>query len=121
MSNATEHALWEIVENCGPVWWWVIAALAAWCLLMMYRLIAPVTAYGRAHRILMMMGLFLIAFSPFNSAFGPFGVPLVLLGLRGMLRQMYDRCVSEGKITPATGNLGQRLYHWIIHEPRLHR
>ena len=115
MSNHTEQSLWAIINACGSAWWLVVAALAGWCLLEMYRLASPATRYGRVHRIAMMIGLFLIATSWLNSAFGPIGLPLVLFGLRGMLHQMYLECLRTGKIAPTEGTIWQRFYQLMVH------
>lgn len=120
MSNHTEEGLWHIIQACGWSWWLAIAALAGWCLFETYRLSAPATRYGRLHRAAMMIGLFLIATSWLNSAFGPIGLPLVLIGLRGLLHQMYMACLRDGKITRTEGSLGQRFYQLMVHSPRPH-
>ena len=121
MSNRTEQVLWQIIHACGWSWWLAIAALAGWCLFEMYRLAAPATRYGLLHRICMMMGLFLIATSWLNSAFGPIGLPLVLIGLRGMLHQMYGDCLRTGKIKPTEGTVWQRAYQLMVHQPHAFR
>lgn len=117
MNNATEHYVWTMVNALGWWWWGPIAVMAAVNLWNIYRLAAAQTLYGRVIRIVAITGFMLIAASPGNSAFGPLGLPLVLLSYMGMTHQMYRQCLAAGKIKKPEGPPSVRVAALLV-EPK---
>lgn len=86
--DITEHALWTLINGAGWWWWGTIAAIAGancWALI---RLRPHPSVWGRLARLIGLAGYMMIAFSWLNTAFGPLGLPLVLVSAlwRSLLR-----------------------------------
>jgi len=99
-SNITEHELWAVINGLGWWFWGAIAAMAGANAVNIFRLAAPRTMLGRVIRVTALSGFFLIFFSWGNTAFGPLGLPLVLLSFFGMTYQMRLECVKAGLMAP---------------------
>lgn len=98
--NYTEVSLWAGINYLGWWYWGFIAFLGAANAWMLYKLAAPETLLGRVLRTLALIGFLLIALSPFNTAFGPLGMPFVLLAFLGVSYQLYQACKAAGKLGP---------------------
>lgn len=113
----TEHALWALINRLAWFYWGPIAVLAALNAWNLYRMAPAVTLYGRSARVVALGGFILISLSPFNTAFGPLGVPFVLASFWMMTHQMYRQCLAQGKIKRPMETPAAKIAAMIV-EPR---
>lgn len=115
MNDLTERQLWALINGLGWWYWGPIAFLAACNMWNIFRLAPAASLYGRLIRTCALTGFLLIAMSWGNTAFGPLGMPFVLLSYLGMTHQLYLRCKAEGLIQhPPPATTGLRIISTLV-------
>lgn len=100
--NAAQEALWGVVNETGPWWWYLRSGLCFVALMFMLRH-QPEHGFWRNVAVyVMMLGMALLALSVLNSAFEPFGSEVFFTGfaLTAYLR-MRDH-IRRGIARPVT-------------------
>ncbi len=114
MNASTEEYLWSVVNGMGWYYWGPIAALGAWNLWGLYKLAAAASLRQRMFRISAYIGFMLVMLSVGNTAFGVLWPAFVLIGFRGMTKELYEIAVASGKIRPTKGTTAVRVASALV-------
>jgi len=90
-----EQVTWGVIQKLGWWYWGMHVVLSVFGLVYAATLDRPMTRWGMATRLVVLVGFEMYIWSPGNTAFGPLSSVLVLLGLVMWLRQQSAICRAK--------------------------